>query len=43
MAQVENPPLIDELKGLFASSPLLRELVNDKDMWEAMGLEKEAA
>lgn len=42
MAQVKDPPVIDELKALFASNPVLRELVNDKDMWEAMGLGEEA-
>jgi len=39
MAQVKDPPLVDELKGLFKSSSLLRELIDDKDMWKAMGLD----
>lgn len=38
MAQVKDPPVIDELKALFANCPVLRELVNDKGLWEAMGL-----
>jgi hypothetical protein len=40
MAQVKDPAMIDELKGLFARNAVLRELIEDRDMWTALGLDQ---
>lgn len=43
MAQVKDPAMVEELRGLFMSSPLLRELIDDQEIWKALDLDLDAA
>lgn len=42
-AQTKDPAMVEELKRLFMNSPLLRELIDDQEIWKALDLDLDAA
>lgn len=42
-AQVKDPAMVKELKDLFMNSPLLRELIDDQEIWKTLDIDVNAA